>query len=78
MLSTTAGAMVLGFPKADRPSLVPPGTTDIGPGDYKPPAAACEKQFDSRRTTCPTIKFGTGYKKGSKSDKFDFSEPAPG
>lgn len=58
--------------------MVPPGTTDIGPGEYGPPRAACDPQVDSRKPTCPTIKFGEGYRKGENKEKFDFSEPSPG
>lgn len=66
------------FSKADRPSMVAPGTSDIGPGDYGPFNAACEPQIDSRKPTCSSIKFGTGYKKGANRNKLDLSEPAPG
>lgn len=54
------------------------GTSDIGPGDYKPPPAACDPQVDSRKPTCATIKFGEGYKRGGAVKKFDLSEPSPG
>jgi len=56
---------VPGFPKADRPTMVPPGTSDVGPGEYGPFRAACEPQVDSRKVTCGSIKFGTGYRKGA-------------
>lgn len=78
VLSTEKTALALKFPQADRPSMVPPGTTDIGPGEYKPAAAACDPQVDSRKPTCPTIRFGEGYKKGGLSKKIDLSEPLPG
>lgn len=79
VLSTKRGALELGFPKAARPTMVPPGTTDIGPAEYKPPAAACEPQVDSRRKTCATIKFGEGYATtNGERRKFDFSDPSPG
>jgi hypothetical protein len=79
VLSTKTAGMAVGFPKADRPTLIPPGATDIGPAEYKPPPAACEMQIDSRKPTCATIKFGEGYKSGGKDrDKHDLSEPAPG
>lgn len=78
VLSTKPQPMIMSFPKADRPTLIPPGTTDIGPGEYKPPSAACEVQSDSRKPTCATIKFGEGYRPGQASKKFDFAEPAPG
>jgi hypothetical protein len=79
VISTKTGAMIVAFPKADRPSLVPPGSTDIGPAEYKPSPAACDIQVDSRKPTCSTIKFGEGYKVGSKDDKqLDLKEPAPG
>jgi len=77
-LSTKPQAVIPGFPKAPRGSLVPPGTSDVGPGEYGAGPAACEVQADSRRPTCATIKFGTGYRKGAKSGKLDLSEPAPG
>jgi hypothetical protein len=63
---------------ADRPSMAVPGASDVGPGEYNPPPAACDPQVDSRKSTCATIKFGEGYKAGSNSNKFDFSEPTPG
>eukprot|EP01040_Poterioochromonas_malhamensis_P002544 gene2544-2705_t len=79
VLSTKVGAMVVGFPKADRPTLIPPGTTDIGPAEYKPSPAACEEQIDSRKPTCGKIKFGEGYKSGGNDrDKHDLSDPTPG
>ncbi|RYY81563.1 hypothetical protein EON63_15200 [archaeon] len=77
-LSTKEDAPELGFPKAPRPSLVPVGTTDIGPGEYRPPPAACEKQLDSRKPTCGTIKFGEGYRAGGMRNSHDMSDPAPG
>lgn len=55
------------------------GTTDIGPGEYKPAPAACEFQVDSRKTSCPTTRFGTGFQKNKKiTQKADLSEPSPG
>lgn len=78
VLSTKPGPGQAIFPKSDRPSLVAPGTTDIGPGQYEPPPAACENQVDSRKPTCGTIKFGTGYKKGGGIVKPNLSEPSPG
>jgi hypothetical protein len=78
VLSTKVESARIQFPKAARPSLVPPGISDVGPGEYKPPPAACENQVDSRKPTCGTIKFGEGFKKGAKTGKFDFSEPTPG
>lgn len=77
-LSTKPDAPVPLFPKAARPSMVPPGTTTIGPGQYGAFNAACEEQVDSRKPTCSSIKFGTGYKKGASGDKLDLSEPSPG
>lgn len=90
-LSTKERAREPGFPLADRPTLIAPGcttiflslifegTTDIGPGEYKPPPAACEEQVDSRKPTCPTIRFGTGFQKNKKvTQKLDLSEPSPG
>lgn len=35
VLSTKKGSLELAFPKAPRPTLVPPGTTSIGPAEYK-------------------------------------------
>lgn len=79
VLSTKTGGMIVGFPKADRPTLIPPGATDIGPGEYRPPPAACENQVDSRKPTCGKIKFGEGYKSGGNDrDKHNLREPAPG
>jgi hypothetical protein len=79
VLSTKTGPVVPSFAKAERPTLIPPGTTDIGPGEYaKANIAACESQVDSRKPTCGSIKFGTGYKKGSNQQQLDMSEPSPG
>jgi hypothetical protein len=79
VLSTKVQSSIVGFPKADRGSLVPAGSTDIGPAEYNPPPAACAIQVDSRKTSCPLVKFGEGYKSsGSGADKKDMSEPAPG
>lgn len=55
-----------------------PGASDVGPGEYNPPPAACEPQITSNRPTCATIKFGEGYKPGQSGNRFDFSEPSPG
>lgn len=78
VLSTKQGGNEIAFSKAPRPSMVPPGQTDIGPAEYQPPPAACEPQVDSRKPTCATIKFGEGYRSGGHKSKFDFSEPSPG
>jgi len=78
VLSTKDSSTGLVFDAAERPSLVPPGSTDVGPGEYSPPRAACEDQIDSRRRTCATIKFGTGYRAGQHKDAPNFSEPSPG
>lgn len=78
-LSTKKRSEELGFPLAPRPSLVQQGTTEIGPGEYGIPPAACEPQIDSRKPTCSSIKFGTGYSKNkNKIAKVDLSEPSPG
>lgn len=78
VISTKKAAEAMKFGKAPRGSLVPPGTTEIGPGQYQPPPAACENQVDSRKPTCGKIKFGEGYRSGQNHKKFDFSEPSPG
>lgn len=79
VLSTKQGCELTVFPYAARGSLVLEGASDVGPGEYKPPPAACEPQIDSRKVTCPTVKFGTGYQKGNKKPmKVDLNEPAPG
>lgn len=80
VISTKETTLEVGFPKAPRPTMVPPGTTDIGPAEYQPPPAACDEQIDSRKPTCPTIKFGEGFKSAGKGrvEKPDLAEPAPG
>lgn len=80
VLSTKETTLEVGFPKAPRPSMVPPGTTDIGPAEYQPAPAACEDQVDSRKPTCPTIKFGEGYRPSGKGHghRPTLAEPAPG
>ena len=78
VLSTKVGSVEVVFSKAERPSLVQPGLSEVGPGEYRPPAAACETQIDSRRVTCGKVKFGEGYRPGNHKSKFDFSEPSPG
>lgn len=78
VLSTKKDPGNIKFDKGSRPTLVQPGISEIGPGEYKPPSGACEPQIDSRKRTCATIKFGEGYRKGVKNEKFDFSEPSPG
>jgi len=50
----------------------------ITTGQYKPPPAACDKQVDSTKATCASVKFGEGYRSGTTSERFDFSEPTPG
>lgn len=78
ILSTKRESTQVGFAKGKRQSMVPPGVSDVGPGEYGAPPAACEPQIDSRKVTCGTVKIGTGYKKGAKILKADFSEPSPG
>lgn len=78
VISTKVGSVIPAFSKAKRGSLVQPGLSDVGPGEYAPPPAACEKQVDSRKPTCGKIKFGEGYRSGKRTDTFDFSEPSPG
>ena len=79
ILSTKKCPAQIVFPHAARSDMVIEGSSDVGPGEYKPPPAACEEQIDSRRKTCPTVKFGTGYQKGhKKTPPVDLSEPAPG
>jgi hypothetical protein len=78
VLSTKHAAVVPGFPLAPRPSMEIKGGAAVGPGEYKQGPAACEPQVDSRRPTCGTIKFGTGYRRGGSLDKQDLSEPSPG
>jgi len=78
MLSTKPSAPGGMLSKAERPSLVPVGTTDIGPGEYAPPPAACETQVESSKSTCSTLKFGTGYRKGGGLAKPTLMEPSPG
>ena len=79
VLSTKPRANEIPFPHAERPSLVPVGGTEIGPGEYGVPKAACEVQVDSRKTSCANVKFGTGFSKNKmKPMKLDISEPSPG
>lgn len=78
-LSTKPGAPEQALAKAERPGLVPPGTTDIGPGQY--PRAyipSCEPQIESTKVTCPSLKIGTGYKKGGGIVRPLLIEPSPG
>jgi hypothetical protein len=78
-LSTKKRAVEPGFPLAPRPSLVQVGTTEIGPGEYGVPPAACDVQIDSRKPTCASIRFGGGYTRNkNKIEKVDLSEPSPG
>lgn len=77
--STKARAQESPFPLAERPSLIAPGTTEIGPGEYGAPPAACENQVDSRKPTMSAIRFGTGYVKNKgNNEKVDMKEPSPG
>ena len=48
------------------------GGSTVGPGEYTGANVAdCEPQVDSRKVTCGSIKFGTGYRKGANSRKLD-------
>jgi hypothetical protein len=78
VLSSKLQDPIIGFAKAPRGSLVPPGTNDIGPGHYERPPAACAPQVESTKPTCATIKFGSGYVKNAKREMPDLSEPSPG
>ena len=77
-LSTKPQAVIPGFAKGARGSLVPPGTSEVGPGEYGCGVAACEPQVESTKPSCATVKIGTGWKKGAAQKKYDFSEPKPG
>lgn len=78
-LSTKERSRESPFPLSARPSLIAPGTTEIGPGEYGVPSAACEAQVDSRKPTKSAIRFGTGYSKNKGTmQKIDMKEPAPG
>ena len=78
ILSTKYESPHIGFAKGERGSLVNSGASDVGPGEYGAPRAACEPQIDSRKETCGCLKIGTGYKKGSNKKKGSFAEPSPG
>lgn len=81
-LSTKKKAKEVLFPKAPRPSLGQVGGSEVGPGAYGPPPAACAPQVESRKRTCASLKIGTGYKKGlsnASGDNFiPLDEPSPG
>lgn len=78
-LSTKKGSRDSPFSLSARPSLISAGTSDIGPGEYGVPSAACEQQIDSRKATKSAIRFGTGYTKNRNGiEKVDMSEPSPG
>lgn len=79
VLSTKTKNPEIPFGKAERSSLVKSGASDIGPADYKPPPAACEKQIDSRKLNNGSIKFGEGYRPNSdRLKKPNLVEPSPG
>ena len=50
----------------------------VGPGEYGVAPGACEPQVDSRKKTCPTIKFGRGYRKGATFAKESAISTSPG
>jgi hypothetical protein len=77
-LSTKPGMPIPAFPKEPRPSMAFKGASAVGPGDYKPGAAACEPQTLSSRRSCAMVKFGTGYRRGTGLEKQDLTEPSPG
>ena len=77
-LSTKEDGMAVGFAKAERKSMVPPGLSEVGPGEYGPFPAACEPQVESKKSNPGFIKFGTGYRRGGGLTKKDLSEPSPG
>jgi len=67
------------IPSAPRTGIYDSPTTDVGPGDYGRPPAACDEQKESTKQTCVRTKFGTGYKKLKENmQKVDLSEPHPG
>merc|ERR1711916_241868 len=78
LLSTNKTEKIVGFSKAERGGMVPPGTSDIGPGHYARPPAACAIQVESTKSTCGSVKFGTGYKKDGGGKKLNLKEPSPG
>ena len=75
--STKEQAPAPSLSKAPRPSLVPIGSTEIGPGEYGSGPAACDVQLDSKKLSCSMVKFGTGYKSGIM-EKPILPEPSPG
>eukprot|EP00607_Mallomonas_marina_P001927 CAMPEP_0182427526 /NCGR_PEP_ID=MMETSP1167-20130531/18165_1 /TAXON_ID=2988 /ORGANISM="Mallomonas Sp, Strain CCMP3275" /LENGTH=241 /DNA_ID=CAMNT_0024609831 /DNA_START=115 /DNA_END=843 /DNA_ORIENTATION=- len=78
-LSTKISPEATFIPSAKRSGLYSESTSDIGPGDYGPPSAACEDQLDSRKKTCKKTKFGTGYQRMKQNlPKVDLNEPYPG
>jgi len=79
VLSTKTTAENIYIQKAERQGIAPKSITDVGPGEYGAPPAACEDQVDSRKRTAAKIKFGGGYVKGNKKlPSVSLSEPVPG
>ena len=51
---------------------------DVGPGEYGCGVPACTKQVDSRKTTCPMPKFGTGTRNQAPIGSRMANEDVPG
>lgn len=69
---------IVGFSKAARKSMVQQGGSEVGPGHYQRPPAACAVQIESTKDNSGCIKFGTGYAKNSNKKSMNLSEPSPG
>lgn len=77
-LSTKETVASTAFSKGERPALMLASTADVGPGEYGCGVPACTKQVDSRKTTCPMPKFGTGTRNQAPIGSRMANEDVPG
>lgn len=59
VLSTKRNALAAEFGTGERPPLLLV-STEVGPGQYKNPPDACDKQSDSRKRSTAMVRFGKG------------------
>lgn len=79
VLSTKRSDAGMEFGTSNRPPLLLV-STEVGPGQYDRSDDSCARQPDSRKRSCPLMKFGTGSRDqgGSMSLNDPGSTPGPG
>ena len=77
ILSTKRSEVGLQFGTSNRPPLLLV-STEVGPGQYGAGDDSCSKQADSRKRSCPLMKFGTCGRNQGGPMSLNGSENPPG